>query len=457
MSTGAEEPVETEIRANATALDRELAWLADTLRARLARRFGPASDGESSQASAPPRLAPDGSALGRFVAEAKLAPDERLVLALALAPHLRPHLLDLFFVRDPNTERGFTEFGGGRARSHGGFLPTGETAAFLVAGDDLTARIALLQLFSPEHVFHREGLIRLEHETPGEPTLSGALVLSEDALARFTRGGRPKPVFSAAFPARRITTALDWEDLVLGPEVMAEIDIIRGWLEHRDAILGDWDLGRVLTPGYCSLFYGPPGAGKTLTAALIGKSAGKDVYRVDLSAVVSKYIGETEKNLSQVFDRAEHGGWILFFDEADALFGKRTGTASAHDRYANQEVAYLLQRIEEFRGHVILASNLKSNIDEAFARRFQSMVHFPMPDADQRLRLWRGVLRRQDRLAGDVSLETLAERYELSGGGIANVARFAAISATRAGRTRMSAADLTQGVLKEFRKEGRTL
>ena len=135
-----------------------------------------------------------------------------------------------------------------------------------------------------------------------------------------------------------------------------------------------------------------------MTACLLGKSTGREVYKVDLSLVVSKYIGETEKNLARVFDQAQHKGWILFFDEADALFGKRSETKDAHDRYANQEVSFLLQRIETFDGIAILASNQRENIDEAFARRFESIIYFPMPRPEERLRLWRQGFSPQARL-----------------------------------------------------------
>jgi SpoVK/Ycf46/Vps4 family AAA+-type ATPase len=250
---------------------------------------------------------------------------------------------------------------------------------------------------------------------------------------------------------------LTWDDLVLNPEVMDEIENINTWLKHSQTILQQWNLGRNIKPGYRALFYGPPGTGKTLTATLIGSTAGIDVYRIDLSMVVSKYIGETEKNLANVFDQAVNKNWILFFDEADALFGKRTQTSSSNDRYANQEISYLLQRVEDYPGVVILATNLKANIDEAFARRFQTSVHFAMPDADQRLRLWQGMFANNPLLSAGVDLVMLAETYELSGGAITNAVRYAAIQAVRMKRDQILLDDLVKGVIKELLKEGRTL
>jgi AAA+ superfamily predicted ATPase len=453
MSTGVDAMA---LRANCAALERELGWLERVLRARFSVRFHPDAPVVDARGLAPPDLSGDRSQLAGLVAEYRLGWAERLVLILAAAPHLRPQCLDPLFLQDAEIGRGFTEFGGWKGRAHGGFLPTGETAAMLVADGDLAERIALRRLFEEHHPFHRQRLLRLEYDAPGEPFLSGALVLSEEALQRLTTGGPQRPETGLGFPARLITTELTWDDLVLAPETRREIDVVRGWIDHGHTILGDWGLGRILKPGYRSLFFGPPGTGKTLTAMVIGQEAGKPVYRIDLSMVVSKYIGETEKNLARVFDQAQWRDWILFFDEADALFGKRTATASSNDRYANQEVSYLLQRVEDFPGNVILASNLKANIDEAFARRFQSMVYFPMPDADHRLRLWQGILRDPGRLAADIGLRELADRYEISGGAIANVVRFAAINALSAGRATIRASDLTEGVAKELRKEGRS-
>ncbi|MCB0555176.1 MAG: ATP-binding protein, partial [Phaeodactylibacter sp.] len=196
---------------------------------------------------------------------------------------------------------------------------------------------------------------------------------------------------------------------------------------------------------------------KTLTASLLGKYTGKDVYRVDLSMVVSKYIGETEKNLSNLFAKAENKDWILFFDEADALFGKRTDVKDAHDRYANQEVSYLLQRVEGYNGLVILASNFKSNIDDAFMRRFQSIIYFPMPKPSERLRIWQQSFPEQVTLGPDIDLSAISRKYELSGAGIINVVQFCCLEALKRGGQSILMEDLLAGIRKEFMKEGRVL
>lgn len=442
------------MRANAAALEREAAWFDRALHARFTHYFGePVAPFECEP---PPDLADDPSAYAQVVRELRMGADERLVLMLALLPHIRPQALDLFFTQNKLQGQRFTEFGGWRGKTHEGFLPTCETAAFLLAGDDLARRFGVLALFDDDHPFVRSRMLRLERAASGEPQFGAMLGIGPEYLQRFTTGACHKPDYDKDFPAKRITTDLGWDDLVLGPETRHDVENIVLWAKGAAGLLRDWGLERTVKPGYRCLFYGPPGTGKTLTATLIGASTGTDVYRIDLSMMVSKYIGETEKNLANVFDQAQDRRWILFFDEADALFGTRTEGTTSNDRHANQEIAYLLQRVEDFPGVVILASNLKANIDQAFARRFQSAIYFGMPDAQQRLRLWQGMFRDPARLGDDVDLRVLADTYELAGGAMTNVVRHAAISATRAGRTRVSQAELVQGIRKEMTKEGKT-
>src|SRR5262249_52070183 len=233
-------------------------------------------------------------------------------------------------------------------------------------------------------------------------------------------------------------------DLVLHPGTRKQLAEIQAFLAHGHTLMHEWNIAARVRPGHRALFHGPPGTGKTLTAALLGQSPRRDVYRVDLSLVVSKCIGETEKNLSRVFARAQRQDWILFFDEADALFGKRTETKDAHDRYANQEVAYLLQRLETFDGVVLLASNMRENLDPAFARRFESVIFFPLPRPAERLELWRRGLPARARLDASVDLPALAERYELAGGAIMNIIRQICLASIAEGERPITAADVQQ-------------
>lgn len=381
---------------------------------------------------------PDDRWLEGMTGRQEITFNERVIIMLALMPHTCPQALDIFFVQNKDFDRQYTEFGGWKGLSHGGFLPTGETASFIIAGEDMEKKKAVIRMFQRDHWLYTQNILRLEGAGEGEPFLSGQLRPSEEFLSHVLLDREYKPDYSIGFPAKRITTELEWKDMVLDYDTSEALEEINTWIRHQHTIMEDWGLKRILKPGYRALFYGPPGTGKTLAATLLGKKNDMDVYRVDLSMIVSKYIGETEKNLAKIFDMAENRNWILFFDEADALFGKRTSTNTSNDRHANQEVAYLLQRIEDFPGTVILATNLKSNIDEAFSRRFQSIIYFLMPDEELRAELWRSMLPKE--WLGDDAEEliTAAAQIELSGGSIANAVRRCAIKLVERGLNKVS-------------------
>lgn len=444
------------LKANAQCIENEIAWFRRLLDLRLKWHAEGQTNGDPLRTHEPPELPVGWAPYADVVREFKMEPAERLVLILSYIPHVRPDVLDPFFIRNQSLERRFTEFGGLVGLSHGGFLPTGETAMFLLAGEDVGARLRFHRLFSHQHFLYARNILRLDHRHQEEPPLSSALHLTPEFRERLTSGARYEPPFSPEFPAQRIATPYEWEELVLDRPTLEEIEDIVVWVRHEDTLMNGWGLKKRLKPGFRTLFYGPPGTGKTLTACLLGKETGVPVYRIDLSKVVSKYIGETEKNLASLFDHAQHQNWILFFDEADSLFGKRTESRNANDRAANQQISYLLQRIEDFPGVVILATNLRSNLDEAFARRFQSTIHFPMPDEPQRLRLWRDNFKDKPyRLAADVDFGKLARDHELSGGSIINVLRYACLKAVVREPPVITALDLLHGIRKELQKEGK--
>jgi hypothetical protein len=271
-----------------------------------------------------------------------------------------------------------------------------------------------------------------------------------DAARRQTRGPLAKL-------ATLIQSTRRWEDLILPEEPIGQLQDLCAQFTHRRQVLEEWGFGRKLSygTGITALFAGPSGTGKTMAAEIVANEVGLDLYRIDLAAVVSKYIGETEKNLDKIFTAAEQANAILFFDEADALFGKRSEVKDSHDRYANLEISYLLQKMEQYEGIAILATNLRQNLDEAFVRRLAFIVHFPFPDETMRQRIWTGIWPTTVPLHEDVDLDALAKQLKLSGGNIKNVALSAAFLAAGDGQI-VTRDHIQQAAQREFQKLGKT-
>ena len=446
----------TRLAANVQSLEAEIEWLTKVLDTRFKLYFNNPCDYTDVTELAPPSCADASSIYAEFVYRNNLSAEERIALILTLVPHVKPELLDVFFTRNISYDKNFSEFGGMKGKNFNGFIPTGETLLFIIAGSDMHARMEYMDFFLSHCVLFSGNVLKLAPADSFEPRMCGPLEINTEYLSFFTNGIFSKPDYSPNFPAKLISTLLEWDDLVLDEHVMNEVNEIKVWIKWNSRVAADDPSKRLLKPGYRTLFYGPPGTGKTLTVSLLGKITGKDVYKIDLSMLVSKYIGETEKNLASVFDMAENKNWILFFDEADALFGKRTVTATANDRYSNQEIAYLLQRIEDFPGLIILATNLKTNIDDAFARRFQSMVHFPIPAPKQRLILWQSAFRNVKKIDADCDFKKLAEKYVLTGGAIINILMHCLLYEESSGLP-VSYNVVLAGIKKELYKEGKTI
>jgi hypothetical protein len=441
------------ISENATSLEQALEWLKNALDERLRMHFGQAESFELQ----PLNFYAENSWLTQLIAEHNPNFEEFTVLMLAIVPQLQPGFFSKIIAEHFPDGGDFPEFGGVKAANHRGILPTGETAQFILAGDNLIQRLEVQRILSSEHWFAQKRILWLEPVREGEPMMSGRLILEPEIVEQLTTGAISKPRFSLDFPAEYIDTEMDWDDLVLHPNTLRQIHEVENWINHNETLLHAWGMKKKIKPGYRALFYGPPGTGKTLTATLLGKHTGRDVFRIDLSRVVSKYIGETEKNLSRLFDKAENKNWILFFDEADALFGKRTDIRDAHDKYANQEVAYLLQRIENHNGLVILASNKRANIDDAFIRRFQSIIHFPMPRLEERHKIWAQTFPSQIKIADDIDWQHVAARYELTGAGILNIAHYCSVELLASQSSTLDLKQLEFAIQREFVKEGKII
>jgi hypothetical protein len=256
--------------------------------------------------------------------------------------------------------------------------------------------------------------------------------------------------------ASRLDPAFSWDDLVLPERQLEVLKSISAYLRHRDLVLSEWGYERTVArnQGIKVLFAGESGTGKTMAGQVLAKELGLELFRIDLATIVSKYIGETEKNLDRIFGAAEGSNAILFFDEADALFGKRSEVRDSHDRYANIEVAYLLQKMEGYAGAVILATNFRQNIDDAFLRRLDVVVDFPFPEAEDRERIWKLLLPDTAPLDEDIDVDFLAAQFKLSGGSIRNCSLAAAFMAADEGG-KIGMRHLVRGVALEYGKQGR--
>lgn len=444
-------------QANAQTIENELLWFQDLSLLRGKIFFEKSFPEDAMNTLKLPSIDEQDSEYANLIQKHQMGLAERLLLILALIPHVKPSLLDLLHMKNTLYDIPFTEFGGIKNDKHKGYLPTGETAMYFLAGDNIEKRFSLLHLFKKDHYFQKEGILSLEKLSSREPLLYGQLSISPEYLSLLTTGEVHKPDFSPHFPAKRISTSQKWEDLVLPENLQNGLNEIKDYVNYGKLLKNKFQFGNKIKPGFKVLFTGPPGTGKTFSASLLGKHCNMDLYKVDLSQVVSKYIGETEKNLSKVFDMAESKDWILFFDEADALFGKRSNTSDSHDRYANQEVSYLLQRIEEFDGLVILCSNFKKNIDPAFFRRFQLVLDFEIPNARQRYNLWHKSKTSDFDYDKDVDVEFLSENYELSAASIINVLHYAILKCLGREDRVIILKDIEAGIRIEKIKEGRSI
>jgi MoxR-like ATPase len=283
--------------------------------------------------------------------------------------------------------------------------------------------------------------------------MGGEVSAAELFAAARAQSGQDLAAFS-----RRIERVYRWGDLILPEDALVQLRELRDRAAQRERVLVEWGFDAVLAlgRGICALFAGPSGTGKTMAADVLAGELELDLYKIDLATVISKYIGETEKNLERVFAAAESSNAVLFFDEADAIFGKRSEVRDAHDRYANIEIAYLLQRMEQYDGIAILATNLRENLDEAFLRRLHFIVEFPMPDEAHRERMWRQFLPSRAPVDGSIDYPFLARQFRLAGGNIKNIVLAAAYLAAASG-DRIGMPHLIRATWREHQKLGRLL
>lgn len=404
-------------------IETDLLWLENLIQYQLGNASEGLIDRIENQGEILPPIIPKGGFYSDNLQIWNPSAVERGLIVIGLALYFKPRIFDPLLKAAKDYNYTETRLGGIIGTAQTPFVPTGETAIFLLTNGSVEERMLVLNCLNQEHWLFEKGILLFEYKEPGLPITFQPFSLSSDYMEIFSKGVATKPNYSSQFPASLVKSNMEWSDLVVSKELIKEIRDIELWLEYEERLFGEMGLGRKIKEGYKVVFYGPSGTGKTLVAGLIGKKYHRDVYRIDLSQLSSKYIGETEKNIDNLFKQARHKNWILFFDEGESLFGKRSQSGQSNERYGNQQVGFLLQRMEDHPGVVILATNLKSSIDEAFLRRFQKMIYFEAPDFEYRLDLWKKALEDTLPLADDVDLRLISKEHKLVGGQIVNIVK----------------------------------
>ena len=404
----------------------------------------PSETGVSIQ---PPELSKDLS-YAKYLEEIEHIPYERIIFSLAHCFQFAPNFFKKLQEEEMNNDTGIDSFGLITHGPTGLVYPTIHTANWLCDVYQIKTR------FINEHHFLFADDI-LESISYYPSIFNTPLVFSKKAQYLFFGEVEYLPEFSKDFPADLLKTSLTKEDLILPKNILTEVNELIFWIQNEAIFRENKHLQKWIRPGFRALFYGPPGTGKSLTATLIGQETDRPVYRIDLSNMVSKYIGETQKNLAKVFDLGERNNWILFFDECDALLGSRSNTGAANERGANQEIAYLLQRIENYDGVILLATNLKENIDDAFLRRFEVSIKFDVPDAATRKLLWTHIFSEEYEISQEW-VQNLAAIYKIAGGALINILRFVALYKEQ-NSGKISLPILLEGIRREYDKMGQTM
>lgn len=437
----------------------EIKWLETIIAQRTNELDAEAEVASIKQIAAKP-IHEDDAHYQQFIISQGFDVPERMLLALGIARSTFPQVFKPLVKVYKNIEKQF-EFGGILETGSNRFIPTLRTLFFLLSGSHLQNQFAYHLKFTHQHLLFEHNIMKIEADGRKERAFEEDLLYQpiklNDAYLKYFLGD-PAPTLDSDrdFPATLLRTNKTFDDLVLPDRVIKQLNGPMNYIRNYENLMQQEDTKGKIKPGYLILLYGKPGTGKTMTASVMGNYLGVEVYYLNLSRVVSKYIGETEKNLEKVFNRLEKKLCILFVDEADALFGKRTEVKDSKDRYANQEVAYLLQRVERFPGVVILATNHDENMDEAFTRRILTHIQVPLPDAKACRVLWERSIPSSFQYEYKALPEQLGNEFALTGGNISNIIKQACLKAKEMGTHIISYEEhLKEFIEYEFIKEKR--
>ena len=432
--------------AGITAINNELDWLL--------KRTESLLKGEEKSFSPLP-VPEEGSAYANLIKEHELTDSDRVFVALAFASLFKPAAL-LPFILAASDPLKSIRFGGAFKKDACEFHPTVRTALYILCGDDDELFSYYIKLYSRKQRLFSANILLAYPVREHSSFADHEIIFNEQYLGTILYGEPPRLDGEAGFPAKRSTYSHSLEDVVLNENTFKELDKLRRFARNIKA-LGNLPDGRKYRNNFICIFSGDPGTGKSHTAEAIGNELSLPVYKVNFAQLVSKYIGETEKNLERIFDRFSGQPSILFFDEAESIFSKRIEVKDSHDKHSNNEQSFLLRKIEEFDGIVVLATNvqnLSQYFDKAFQRRVRHIITFEFPEYPERLRLWKNALGKSFRYEEGL-VDTLAKNYQLTGGGIYNIISEGIIEALDKQTDTITFGMLEQAMKDEFKKTGR--
>lgn len=438
------------------SLKNELQWLKQVMLYQISihlRSKGVKAVGMTDNFPSPPVLEHQ-DAFDSFVSENKLSTEERLLLILGLSVHqqfdfFEPFIRDSFRKPIIYPDLGLSYQGS----YHKGFIPTGETVLFLLSKPDQPNMEFVEELFNESQFLIKHNILWLEKRQDDLAPLSGYLAVNPLFLNQVEN---KKIALSGLFqelPVQLLYSPLNDDELVLDNHARKQLQQLQSSInQHRHAKPEKNEA--LAEKGILAVFAGDKGTGKTLAAILTGKKTGHALYRIDMSLVASKYIGETEKNLSQLFRAAEKNSWILYFDEADALFGKRTNVKDAHDRYANQEISYLLQQIDKQKLIIIISVSTKSILDKELLDRCDAVIHFQSPTTKVMYRLWKRALPQSDILnnPSDKVLQSISKHFDIPAGIIPSVVQGCVEDCFKRKHIRITSAQIISGIQREVKR-----
>jgi len=448
-------PNVTQIEANIEALAGGMLWLEGLIKARMEELEGASRMNiEEHAESIDAQFLKENTAFFKLLHEYSNTYVEYLMISLCFAAWFRPRSLKELARKKEKSDEGYAETGIMGNGVNNRFIPSLQTVLFLLAGTNMVKQ-AYYHTIIADHPMFKDQVLQLRKPYANNYFPLDQIIELDIAYYNYLlHGKRPRFDETFDFPAQLLETNKSMDDLILKEGTKDQLQLIMNYARYQDQLFGREDVSAKFNPGMLCMLYGPPGTGKSFSVAVMSKALQMDAYRIDLSQVISKYIGETEKNLEKIFMRLSDKPCILFFDEADVLFGKRSEVKDAKDRYANQEVAYLLQRVENFPGLVILASNFKQNLDEAFRRRILVSIYMPPPESNERFLLWsRSIPESFSWEQEDLPLH-LAEKHSFTGANISNVMKLACIQSESEGSSVIGMKTLKNFINMEYVKEG---